>query len=348
MGCSGKPGSEFLLEHRNDVAPFYLQVMLLAPHMEHCEDAYGGRPPPEDSFARRIRPAPEDATAVVPAFAPGPAYDEDLADKPSWLSGLPPLTATDHANIAEQYQGRLRAALSTDRMIGRIVAALGSAIDDTVLIFTSDNGWHYGDHRRSEKVYAYDEAARVPLYVALPGSQTHEERSSIVLNNDLAPTIMALASPGYEDSDFDGRSLVPLLDDPTPPGWTDRLQFLVEYGRTHPAAEHDLYPTYAALRRLDTLYIESYDGLYYEPARPLIGLELYDLPNDPAEISSLMHYPEDERHPEFGPWLDVLVTCAGESCAQYENAEADSRPAEVQETARPPSPIEGLLTPGAA
>jgi arylsulfatase A-like enzyme len=292
--------------------------MPLAPHAEHCPDAYGGAVPHPDSFEVRIRPDPLDATTAVPTFAPGPAYDEDLTDKPEWLSGMPPLTADDLVNVSEQYQQRLRAMLSVDRLIGRLSAALGSRLDDTIIVVTSDNGWIYGEHRVSGKTYAYSESARVPLYIVAPQVPSGT-RSTLVLNNDLAPTLLDLALPGYADAAFDGRSLAPLLRDPQPPDWEDRSQILIEYGRSEPM--NIGRPTYAALRSETELYIESHAGVYYQgEPQQLIGLELYDLSADPNEMTSLLRYPQDGRHPVLAPLLDQLTACAGESCRQHENA----------------------------
>jgi uncharacterized repeat protein (TIGR01451 family) len=160
----------FVAQHVSDATPFYLEAMPLAPHAETCDDAYGGPPPSQHSFKVRIRPAPEDDAAAVPAFTPGPAYDEDVADKPSWLTRRTPLSAEDAEDIVEQYQQRLRSLLSVDRLIGRVAEALGPEIDRTTLVFTSDNGWFYGDHRQTGKILPYREASLVPLYIATPES----------------------------------------------------------------------------------------------------------------------------------------------------------------------------------
>jgi uncharacterized repeat protein (TIGR01451 family) len=310
----------FVAEHVEDDAPFFLWVAPLAPHTEECQDAYGGPPPgARKDFTYYIRPAPEFTDAPVPAFTPTPSYDENLADKPAWMQAAP-LDATDLANVSSQYARRLRSILSVDVMIGRIAATLGPELDNTVLVFTSDNGWFYGEHRRSEKVLAYGQAARVPLYVAMPGARAPQSRAGFVLNNDLAPTILDLASPGYGDDAFDGRSIAPLLRDAAPPGWVDRAHFLTEYGRFVQSEDGNGLSTYLALRTPDTLYIESYAGTYQDAGtETLWGLELYDLVADPHEMSSLMHHPEDARHPGYGPWLDLLETCAGASCKPYEN-----------------------------
>ena len=310
----------FVLEHVGDAAPFYLEVMPLAPHAENCDDAYGGQPPDADSFESRIRPAPEDGDVPVPVFSPAPSYNEDLADKPNWAAGISPLTPEDDANLAEQYRQRLRSMLAVDRLIGRVTAALGARIDETTLIFTSDNGWYNGEHRLGGKGYPYLESTRVPLYIALPGGSARATRGNLVLNNDLAPTILDIVRRGYPEKPFDGRSLVPLLLDPAPPGWVDRSQVLIEYSRSEAHPGHDTRPTFSALRGENWMYVESYDGLYYLPEPPeLIGLELYDIVRDPAEMNSLMHFPEDARLPKLGALLDSLKGCSRNACRQLEN-----------------------------
>jgi uncharacterized repeat protein (TIGR01451 family) len=312
---------DFVVAHRDDAAPFFLNVMTLTPHGERCSDCYGGPPPPgDDNFKLRIRPAPEDKEVPVPAFVQTPSFNEDLADKPTWLSTLaPPLTSQDVADITEQYTFRLRAMLSVDRLLGRMAVALGDHLDDTVLVFTSDNGWLYGEHRRSGKIYAYRESSRVPLYVAYP-AYASGVRPDLVINNDLHPTLLDLASPGYVDPVADGRSLVALLRAPEPGGWVDRQRILMEYGRANPAATFDIWPTYFAIHTPTQTYIESYDDTWYFVSPPLVGLERYDLVADPYEMNSLIRYPQNPRDPVFAPILDQLRTCTGATCRVLEDA----------------------------
>ena len=309
----------FVLQHRQDAAPFFLWVTPIVPHTEECADAYSGSPPPDHlHFDHYIRPAPEYANASS-GFVPGPSYDEDLSDKPSWEQHTP-LTAQDLVNVTRQYKLRMQALLSLDLMLGRIVAALGDRLDDTVLVFTSDNGWFLGDHRLTEKILAYDEAARVPLYVAGAGATAAATRANLALNNDLEPTILELAAPGYGDGSFDGRNLAPLLTSAQPPGWTERSQFLIEYGRVVPGAVEGNIDTYVAVRTPAVLYIESYSGTYYQSGMSVLaGLELYELAADPYQLNSLLHYPQNVPDPVYGPWATRLRTCLGPSCKQYEN-----------------------------
>jgi len=310
----------FLLEHGNDTQPFYLEVTPLAPHAERCADAYGGSPPPnDDSFSIRIRPAPEYKNAVVPVFVPSTSYDEDIGDKPAYMAGeWPALTPGNFTDISQQYQQRLRAILSVDDLVGRIVSALGPRIDNTIIVFTSDNGWFYGEHRLTGKTFSYDESSGVPLYIATPGSHSAHTSAALVVNNDLAPTLLDLVSPGYSDAAFDGRSFAQLLPPGGAGGWS-RMQFVVEYPRTLPGPLANSHATFVALRSATTLYVETYGGTLYSPGA-LIGLEKYDLVTDPNELNSLIQNPEDVPDPVLGPLMNQIHTCQGATCAQYEDA----------------------------
>ena len=309
--------ADYLQQHANDPSPFFLWVTPMAPHVEECLDAYGDyMPRPDGGFEQYIRPAPEFANAAVPEFYPTRAFNEDLSDKPQWAQ-VPPLTDRQKAEAVQQYRMRAQSMLSVDVLLGRIVAALGPKIDNTVLVFTSDNGWFFGEHRRSKKILAYDEASRVPLYIAPPGVSAPQKRYHTVINNDLAPTILNLAKPGYGEADFDGRNIAPLLLEPPPIWWKERERFLIEYGRTQP---NPLIDTYLAVRERKQLYIESYAGSYYEQGvSKLAGLELYDLEVDPFEMDSLMHYPEDQPDPVLSSWARQLHHCVRQGCKDLEN-----------------------------
>ena len=107
------------------------------------------------------------------------------------------------------------------------------ALDNTYIVFTSDNGYHLGEHGIPlGKQSPYDESLRVPLIVRGPGVPAGAVVDAMALNIDLAPTFAELA--GASPADFvDGRSLVPLLDGDPPAEW--RHGFLVEhYDRTLP------------------------------------------------------------------------------------------------------------------
>lgn len=272
----------------------------------------------------------------MPVPAPAPyalkaAFNEaDLADKPYTV---PLLTPADQFFLRAQYKARLESLRAVDDLIGEVVAALGERLEDTVLIFTSDNGFFLGDHRLSGKEAAYEEAIRVPLYVRLPlrllqayGAAGYAPRTvpGIALNNDLAPTIVELA--GVAAPRADGRSLVPLLRaaaGTAPPAW--RKQFLVEHWWRGTPRE---LPTYAAVRTgpdaavPNALYVEYREQLLpaLPPSENVIFREFYDLVADRDQLRSDPTLPQAQA---LSGLLQQLRRCRGAtpspSCAAAEN-----------------------------
>ena len=105
-------------------------------------------------------------------------------------------------------------------------------LSNTYIVFTSDNGWHHGEHRiQPGKGRPYEESVRVPLVVRGPGVAAGSSTDKLVLNTDYFPTFMDLAgaqTPSY----VDGRSLLPVLTGSTTTSW--RTAILIE-GRGYSA-----------------------------------------------------------------------------------------------------------------
>ena len=316
----------FLDEAAAAGTPFFLEIMPLAPHVEIVPGVTRFEPY-QEIWKWDIRPAPRHAGSVA-AWPPiAPAMNEDLGDKPAWMQpgtrrARPPLTAEDYLYLTRQYRHRLESLRAVDDLIGAVVATLrgNGQLANTVLVFTSDNGFLYGEHNMAEKVVAYEESIRAPLFVRMPDGRGPRTVDALVLNNDLAPTIAALAgaAPGLE---MDGTSFAPLLAADVP-DW--RKRFLVEHWDS--GALMDV-PGYAAVRvksappaglPADLLYLEyrnpDVDGLWNAP-------EFYDLATDPHQCESL-HASEDpvrvaQRQVLHGV-LAALRACAGETCRQLE------------------------------
>jgi N-acetylglucosamine-6-sulfatase len=201
-----------------------------------------------------------------------PSFDEaDVSDKPRWVQNKPLLSSTKVQKLGNLYRNRLRALQAVDEMTGRLVSALQDTgeLDNTYIVFTSDNGIYLGEHRLTQKAAAYEEAIRVPLLVRGPGVPEGATRDELVLNNDLAPTIASWA--GVTPPSFvDGRTLLALLSERPSASW--RSAFLIEHRRS--AEEHAnvrAIPDYYAVRTTQHIYVE-YPGTGEK--------ELYDL--DPA------------------------------------------------------------------
>ena len=129
---------------------------------------------------------------------------------PVYIRDLPQLTPDEEAAIDRLYQRRLESLQAVDRGVANLVATLRSlhALHNTYVVFTSDNGFHLGQHRLpAGKETPYDTDIRVPLAMRGPGIPAKTHSSTMVANTDLAPTFAAMADAG-RDPQWDGRSLL--------------------------------------------------------------------------------------------------------------------------------------------
>ena len=296
--------------------PFFLYVSPLAPHDEIGLFTSSSRY--SDVWRWRIQPAQRHAGSVSASLPLLPSFNEaDVLDKPPWVQQWPLLTSTDIFYKQWKERSRLAAMRSFDDMIGVVVNALRETrrLDNTVLVFTSDNGWHFGEHRLGGKMTAYEETIRVPLFIAFPQAATSRTIDKVVLNNDLAPTFAEIGQvmPGIP---VDGRSLLPLVNDPSQP-W--RKRFLIEH---YKSIDHMMeIPTYAAIRTavIDT---ETPNQLWVEYEDAARSREYYDLSIDPSQMESLHNDPSPLRGTQraiLQQRLAALKSCGGGTCQTLES-----------------------------
>lgn len=207
------------------------------------------------------------------------SYNEaDMSDKPQWARDQAPLTAGAQRRIDRFRLAQMQTLLPVDRAVGRIVDALDQTgrLGDTMIVFMSDNGMLWGEHRMTGKGNAYEESIRVPMVVRYDPLVTQPGSSEdLVLNIDIAPTAAELAgvrAPGAE-----GRSLVPLIENNPDTPW--RTDFLVEH--FSPGGPRGHPPTYCAIRTDRYKYV---DYMWGED-------ELYDLSKDRFEMINLIYDP---------------------------------------------------------
>lgn len=297
--------------------PLFLSVTPLAPHSEMNEidlwtfldgaqyhDAWRLwiRPDARDQAAK---PARWNALATLPLLPSlKPSFNVAGSGK---LLQRPLLVPLDIQWLTLGYRTRLLSLLGVDDLVGKVAAALGPEAANTTWIFTSDNGWYNGEFGYSQKMAPYEEAIRVPLYVAGPGIAPRVE-AAFALNTDLAPTIRELAGLP-QDPLADGRSLVPLLHGTVPADW--RRRALIEHWVDAINGPFDV-PDYVAVRTGATdaypnrLYVEWGTG----------PRELYDLAGDPYQVQSINDPVVEAALHEH---LVALRACAGPGCGVAEN-----------------------------
>jgi len=271
------------LERRRD-RPFCLYLAHKAVHPEiiqHDDGSVSG----DDLFIPADRHRALYAGLAVPRrpnAARAPQGKPALARKIGDLPPLGPLTGTDDETV----RNRLRMLASVDEGLGRIFQTLEGTgrLDDTLIVFTSDNGYFYGEHGLSvERRLAYEESARIPLLVRYPRLIRPGSRiDGFALNIDLAPTLIEIAGASAAGR-LHGRSLVPLLDGKSR-GW--RQSLLIEYfsDRVFPRV---LTMGYQAART------ERWKFIHYTE---LEGMdELYDLKADPYEMNNVIQEPGAAR-----------------------------------------------------
>ncbi len=204
--------------------------------------------------------------------------------------------------------------------MARIVEELEAAgeLDQTLLVFTSDNGYLHGEHRfPNQKVVPYEESIRVPLLVRGPGFPAGAVRRQLVGNIDLAPTILGLAgaTPGRL---IDGESLVPYAQKAR--HRRDRsLEIESDFGAVSgtpaliiPAYHQGVHVFYDGIRTRRYKYVHWFRDVDGNPANEI---ELYDLAADPYELESLHDSP---RHAALkralARELETFKECAGRGC----------------------------------
>jgi N-acetylglucosamine-6-sulfatase len=308
--------------------PFWLNLWFNSPHGPFD-------PAPRDLFRFSGTPLPR-----LPAF-----NEKDIKDKPKWFrkQAKKRLTKKQAALIENERRRQEEQLVSVDQAVGKLVQSLQDQgiLDDTYIIFSSDNGFFRGEHRiATGKYLPYDPASRVPLIIRGPGIPAGAATNELVWNGDITQTILQIAG-GSQDNSLDGRSLLPfaqnpalrstrpvLLEGDTGPGGTG-----AESAQSSSARAREARVGVAGKRGVDNLdqepdAIKSATNTDKAPAYRSIRTdryeytlyangqtELYDMLRDPAQLHSLA---ADPRYRYVRKWLyDQLVplsSCAGASC----------------------------------
>jgi N-acetylglucosamine-6-sulfatase len=306
----------FIDEREGGEKPFFLSVAYLAPHHE------SGATQRRTGQLVRAAPRHRGHYAHQPMPRPPNFNEHDVSDKPSFLARYNhPINSKRETAIATRFRERWESLLAVDEGVERIVEELRRAgeLDNTYVIFTSDNGYMQGEHRvRQGKMLPYDASTHLPFLIRGPGVPRDRRTKAVVGDVDLAPTITDIASarPGHQ---LDGRSVLPYTRNTHLRNLRPFLHTTAgqgSHGRTNTReggakGTETRVPAWAAVRTTRWLYV-AYKGR---------GSELYDLRRDPWELNSLALDPRYRQlRNTLRRVLQDLRTCRGRSCDKLASA----------------------------
>jgi N-acetylglucosamine-6-sulfatase len=274
-------------------APFILEVATFAPHAPYT-------------------PAPRNVGEFAKNVPRTPAFNALNVNPPQWLEEHGVLTQTMVDNLDAAFNLRVEAVQAVDDLIATLTTTLTvlGLDQNTYIVFTSDNGYHMGDHTLpAGKMTAFDTDINVPLIVVGPGVPAGVTVDNIVENIDLCPTFAEIAGTA-PPAMADGRSLLPLLHGQTVSGWRDAA--LIEHHGPDLAPmdpdDPDNEPpggpppnSYEAIRMASSVYVEYQNG----------DLEYYDLTSDPFEMTNTAGSLPADQLQKLHRTLNALQNCHG-------------------------------------
>jgi arylsulfatase A-like enzyme len=258
----------FLEEGRAKDKPFLLVVGFKAPH---------GPFEPPGRLATAFR---GELARGVPSLGVPPGFNPDLGKKKD---------AGEKVAVNLNY---FRCIAGVDDNVGKVLDALDrlGLTGNTVVVYTSDNGFYLGEHTLADKRSGYDESMRIPLVVRHPGSGLKGvTRDDLVLNIDLAPTFLDLAGVAVP-KDMHGKSWKPLLAKEAPKG-PFRESFFYEYFR-EPGPKKDAAPTVGGYNTPTMTGVRTPTHKLLKYRDHPEWTELFDLAADPYELKNLFHDPQ--------------------------------------------------------
>jgi arylsulfatase A-like enzyme len=251
--------------------PFFIYLSYIAPHGP-------------------ATPLRADAHAFddLPKWQP-PSYNErHVSDKPWYVRRKAPLSRSDKRAIQRFRRAQLATLLAVDRSIGRLLDDLRAAsrLSNTMVIFTSDQGVLWGEHRLVSKGVPFEEVLHVPLAIRWDGHEVGgRTEDDVSVNIDIPATIAAAA--GVPQLGIDGRNLTPLLRHPHL--HLHRSTIAEKWSKT------DNLPTFCTVRYRSLVFTTNYNGDRSK--------ELYDLRLDPWQLENAVH---SKRYSDVLPRLRNL------------------------------------------
>ncbi len=300
-------GIEWLKTRPKD-KPFFLMLHQKAPHRKwhptkrHIE-MFKDKVIPEpdtlwDDYATRPAALPENKQTV--------ARDLNRSD----LKQEPPAGLEGKELVKWKYQRYMQDYLAcvqgVDDGVGKVLDYLedNGLAENTIVIYSADNGWYLGDLGLYDKRFMYEPGLRVPLLARGPGIKKGDVPDEFVANIDLAPSFLDLAGLPVPDS-MQGRSLAPLLHGESPDDWRDSI-----YYRYYHSPGHHNTAAHLGVRT------KTHKLIYYWKKD---AYEMFDLSNDPTEQHNLLFDEEEAKQPEIAAKFAELKAEIARLQKQYQD-----------------------------
>jgi len=313
----------FINKNTKEDSPFFLLITAYGAHGPSTP-----APRHENLFLNETYPQ-------TPSF-----HEQDTSDKPQIIQDL--ANTGDEFDVGDAnslFIKRIQSMQSVDDLVEEVIQTLekNNQLENTYIIFTSDNGFHMGEHNvPSGKGMPYEEDIHVPFLIRGPGIEAKSQISQMILNIDLAPTIVDLTNASQPDF-IDGQSFASFIHTDTDSATEEwRKGFLIEMGYNdaissniqtvaflnsppvsefeYPDSKYDNYLAevdggdFRGIRTENFVYIEYANG----------EIELYDLINDPYQLENIANITNPEILAELHSHLLKLKTCSSADCQKYE------------------------------
>ena len=302
---TGKLTENLVKAEKDSEDPFFVWWAPAAPHREDVATTLMGRPGPDP------RPAPRYENKSKGFLLPRPpSFDEpDISDKSSNVTDhAPPLSDEQLKQLQLDYEGRIGSLRAVDDHVGRLVALLKRThqLDNTLIVFVSDNGWLQGEHRiPGDKFLPFEESLRVPFILRGPGVPAGRTVRAHVSNIDFAPTLVDVAG-ARAGRTMDGVSLTGALRHPgRKPGR------VIEIEAPAPLFQQPV-PINAWDRPWKGVRTARYTYVRYTETGEE---ELYDRTSDPYELRNVVAKPAYKQvKARLKADLVKLDSCSGRAC----------------------------------
>lgn len=276
---------DYIKKQNKSKEPYFLYLSHKAIH----ED-FTPAPRHKDTYKGLIVPRPETFTETEENYRGKPNWLK--RQRNSWHGAERDFHKTGYGSFDHFFQLYSEAMLAVDESVGKITQTLKDLgeLENTIIIYYSDNGYMMGEHGLIDKRVMYEESIRVPAFVHWPEMIREPVRKDeIILNIDLGPTFLNLAGAPVPSS-MQGKSFAKIIKG-EPVSW--RKEFVYEYFCDPNAVQT---PTIKGLRTDKYSYM-TYEGVWDNP-------ELYDLENDPKQKHNLLSHIVWGQH--YGPFLKFL------------------------------------------